>query len=90
MYAVIEYYNYRKDMTFNILHVFNNQQLAIDKAKQYAELQSEEESLSITDDISNNWLYLHDCIEYFSTGNGYGRNVYAVLVLPNIEENISE
>ena len=87
MFAVVEYFNYRTDMVFSILHVYNNCQIAIEKARYYAELQSEEDRLPITDEITNDCLNLYDCIEYFSTGNGYGRNVYAVISLPNIELN---
>jgi hypothetical protein len=88
MFAVVEYYNYHTDMLFSVLHIYNNYQTALEKAIHYAQLQSEEEGLPITDEIQRDCLTLNDCIEYFSTGNGYGRNVYAVIALPNIEDNI--
>jgi predicted nucleic acid-binding protein len=87
MYAVVEYNNYTKDLCLSILHVYNNLEKAIHKAKLYAEKQSEEDCLEITDNIDKNYLDLTDCIEYFTTGTGWGRNIYAVLVLPSIEDN---
>lgn len=87
MYAVIEYYNYPKDSCLTILHLFNDMEKAIEKAKFHAEMQSKEDSLQVTDVIENIYVDLTDCIEYFTTGNGHCRNIYAVLVLPDIEDS---
>ena len=87
MFAVVEYYNYRKNLTFEILHVFNDYDLAKKIAFNYAKKQYSNE---IVNHVEHECIYLHDSLVTYTSGDGYDKIVYAVIELPEPEEETED
>ena len=79
MYAVIQYFNYRKDVSFGIIKTFNN----LNKAKKFAFNYAKEEfgdDCTIVISVSDRWVYADDEIfEGYTVGDGYGQFVFTVI-----------
>jgi hypothetical protein len=91
MYAVVRYYNYRKEQDLKILNVFYNKDTAIKKAYEYAEkefkheLEDELQEAKIVDSVQERWLLVYDAIAQYTIGDGFGSFVFAVITLPQPE-----
>lgn len=87
MYAVIRYFNYRKEVSFNILKIFNS----LNKANLYALYIAEKHfgKDNITNDISDRWVYIDNEINdyIYTTGSGYDQFVYSIIEIDNIESD---
>ena len=84
MYAVLQYFNYRKDISFQLLKSFYD----FEKAKEYA-LQCAEKECDgkVVDGVSEKWVEVdNELIEGFTTGNGYCKFVFTVVEIPKPEE----
>lgn len=92
MYAVISYYNYRKENFFKLLKVFK----AIESAKTFAKDQAQkdledwecddpEQTQEVVQEIEDEYLYMENDCEIYTFGDGYGKMVYAVVELPEAE-----
>jgi hypothetical protein len=79
MYAVIQYFNYRKDVSFGIIKTFNN----LNKAKKFALRCAKEEfgdNCIIVDSVSDRWVYADDEIfEGYTVGDGNCQFVFTVI-----------
>ena len=77
-YAVVKYFNYRKDASLEILKTFR----FLEKANQYARECAEMEygDKNIVEGVLRNFLELDDEVtEGFTTGNGHQEYVFTVL-----------
>lgn len=87
MYAVIQYYNYRKDVSFGIIKTFNN----LNKAKKYAldcAKQEYGDEYTIVNTVSDRWVYAADEIfEGYTVGDGYGYFVFTVIEIDLPEDD---
>ena len=83
MYAVLEYLNYHKDMSLHILHVVPTFQQADKMARKYAK---REYGHDYTDRIIHDYLTLDQAKSQYTIGRGQQSKVYAVVVLPPIQE----
>jgi len=88
MYAVIRYFNYRKDITFNILKTFNN----VERAKKYAFQCAEEDyGDAVIEGVSDQYVYIDDeTFPGFTKGDGGDKFVYTVISLPEPEDDDSQ
>ena len=80
MYAVVRYFNYRKDVSFSILKTFNNQR----RAESYALLLAEEEyGDEVVEGVEEPWVQVDEVMEGLTHSNGYGQYVYTVIEIPD-------
>lgn len=79
MYAVICYLNYRKSLNFEVLKTYNSFFKARSVAKEYAKLKYED----IVDYVVTKELSISKCMVEYTTGKGYRKDVYAVIEIPN-------
>ena len=83
MYAVISYFNYRKDVSFDILATFHS----LERAKEYAVSSCADEDSGrwrdgeVVDSVEKERVYV-DAMFKYTTGDGYDRSVFAVIELP--------
>lgn len=85
MYAVISYFNYRKEVSFSILKTF----YSLNKAKKYAfEVANNEYGDEVVEGVSERWVTVSDeVIEGYTTGDGYGTYVFSVIEFDEPEDN---
>lgn len=83
MYAVVEYYNYRKNLYYKTLHIYKNVERAKRVALEYAE--NYFATGYIVDGVDNEWIRIDNCIVQYTIGDGYDKPVWAVVELPDIE-----
>jgi hypothetical protein len=88
MFAVISYYNYRKEASFKILHIFNNFEYAKKMAYWYAK--QEYGKNNVTDEVLDNYLYVDDILVTYTRGNGCDEFVFGVIKLPKIDTEYYE
>lgn len=83
MYAVVSYYNYRKEVSFTILKIFNS----LDKAKDTAlSMAKDEFGDEITDEVLEKWVDVKgEVINGYTTNDGFGEYVYTVVEIPDVE-----
>lgn len=81
MYAVIEYYNYRKEQYVKFLHTYRSLDAAKKRAYQYAK----EEYSFVTEGVEEVWLTIRSEIAY-TRRDGYDAKVFAVVKLPQVED----
>jgi protein associated with RNAse G/E len=83
MYAVVKYFNYRKDVSLQVLKMFHS----LEKAKEYAEnCATYEYDEKIEEGVSQRFLELDDeVIEGYTKGDGYCNYVFTVLEMPEAE-----
>jgi len=84
MYAVVKYFNYRKDVSLQVLKTFHS----LEKAKDFAEnCATYEYDEKITEGVSQRFLELDDeVIEGYTKGDGYCKFVFTVLEIPEPDE----
>lgn len=80
MFAVAKYYNYRKEQDFKIMHVYHEKDQAVAKAYELAVCEYGKDD--VVDFVEMQYLYVPDAIFQYTTGDGFGVDVYAVLTLP--------
>ena len=83
MYGVISYFNYRKDVSFNILKTFKELKNAEEYALQMAEEDYGEEN--VVEGVNEEWVYINSEILGYTKGNGYCEWVYTVIYIPDPE-----
>ena len=93
MYAVVQFFNYRQDVSFGIIKTFNN----LNKAKNFALLCAKDEygdEHTIVNAVSDRWVYANDEIltgdeifEGYTIGDGYGRFVFTVIEIQMPEDD---
>jgi hypothetical protein len=84
MYAVIRYFNYRKEVSFKILKTFND----FEKADTYA-LKCAEDDFgedAVVQGVSEKWVYVDDVMDGYTKGNGYDQFVYTVIEFDEPED----
>lgn len=83
MFAVVRYFNYRKDVSFTILKVFKN----FKNAEKYALCCAEEEyGDEVVVGVEDEYVYMEDkIIEGYTTKDGHYRFVFTVIELPECE-----
>lgn len=79
MYAVVKYFNYRKEMTLELLCACEKYTVAKKKAKGYAKNEFGEKMVK---GVEDQYLYTNAIVEY-TKGDGYESNVYAVMEFRN-------
>lgn len=85
MYAVIEYFNYRKDVEIKILHITRTFEQADHIAHQIAILEYGEDA--VVDEVDDSYLNIgNNVYKEYTKGDGYEQNVYGVMELPPILE----
>ena len=77
-FVVVKYFNYRKEVSFEILGTYYSFQKAKAEAKGQAECRWGNE---VVKSVKEAWVYVTSLCE-FTTGDGYDQDVYAVLSLP--------
>jgi hypothetical protein len=83
MYAIIKYFNYRKDMSLQILKVVSSFKQANRIAKFYAE---QEFGDDYTEGVEDERLVLQQAEIQYTQGDGYSSYVFAVVELPKEED----
>ena len=87
MYAVVRYYNYRKEVDVSILATFHT----LESAREYAISCAEKDygKDNVVNHIDNQWKYVtfYDTVEHYTTGTGYDENVFAVVKIPEVEQH---
>ena len=82
LYAVVRYFNYRKDISFEILKVFSN----VKRAEKYAfELAEEEYGNNVTEGVSEERVYVENVVVSYTKETGYDEWVFAVLKIKSFE-----
>jgi len=82
MYAVVEYFNYRKDVSFEILKLFRS----LWNAEAFA-LECAEKDGKAVEDLSEKFVDLgNEILIEFTSGNGYFKNVFAVVQISEPED----
>jgi hypothetical protein len=81
MYGVISYFNYRKDVSFNILKTFKELKNAEEYALQMAEEEYGEEN--VVEGVNEEWVYINSEILGYTKGDGYSKWVYTVIYIPD-------
>ena len=74
---MVKYYNYRRNVHFEILGTYYSFERAKAEAKAQAERELGDEVVNSVEEV---WVYVSSLCE-FTTGNGYDSDVYAVLDL---------
>ena len=82
MYAVVCYFNYRKNQNVEFLKTFSSLSKAINTAKKYAS----DKYTVIIDHVIIKKLVLDNCILEFTEGTGYEKYVYAVIEIPEMSD----
>lgn len=85
MFAVIRYFNYRKEVSFKILKTFNN----FEKADTYA-LKCAEDNFgedNVVQGVSEKWVYVDDVMDGYTKGDGYDQYVYTVIEIGEPEDD---
>ena len=85
-YAVVKYFNYRKDVSLEILKTFH----LLEKANQYALECAEREygDKNIQEGITQRCLELDDeVIDGYTNGNGYCQYVFTVLEIDDPKDH---
>ena len=75
MYAVVKYFNYRKDVSFEILCIEADYWRAEKIARQYAERDYDD----VVENVLEPFVYVPDTLVQFTSGSGYDKFVYAVV-----------
>lgn len=88
MYAVIRYFNYRKDISFKILKTFNS----LDQADNYA-LKCAEDDFGegdVVQGVAERRVYVDEVYDGYTKGDGYDYYVYSVIEIPEAEDDESD
>lgn len=88
MYAVIRYFNYRKEVSFKILKTFND----FEKADTYA-LKCAEDDFGedvVVQGVSEKWVYVDDVMDGYTKGDGYDQFVYTVIEFDEPEDELED
>jgi hypothetical protein len=83
MYSVVEYYNNSKNLYYTTLHIYKNVEKAKRVALEYAE--SYFGVGKIVEGVDNEYLEVTNSIVQYTTNDGFGCPVWAVVELPCIE-----
>jgi len=84
MYAVVRYFNYRKDVSFTILKTYNSFKMAIKYALECAQKEFGEDVVA---GVSDRKVYIDSEMEGYTRGDGYEEYVYTVLEIPEPEDD---
>jgi len=77
MYAVVSYFNYRKDVTFTLLKTFNSFVKAVKSAHEFA---TDNYGEDVVIGVSNKHVNVdNEVIDGITNGDGYYRRVYTVI-----------
>ena len=84
MYAVVCYFNYRKDVSFAVLKTF----MSLGKADNYALRCAEDEfgSTQVVQGVAERWVDVEEVFEGYTYRAGYGYSVYSVIKIPEPED----
>jgi hypothetical protein len=83
-FAVIRYFNYRKNVSFTILKTFDR----IKTAEKYAcSLAKKDFGKDLVKGVSERWVYVDSVLSYdgYTKGDGYDQYVYTVIEIPEPE-----
>lgn len=85
MYAVVRYFNYRKNVSFTILKTFNS----IGNADKYALRCAQDEfgEKEVVEGVMERWIDLDEEIEGYTEGDGYDKFVFTVIEIPKPEDD---
>lgn len=91
-YVIVKFFNYRKDVSFDILEVHNNQSLAIERAYKLAisAFGKNAKIVDISEECVEEHVYVGNVIEWYTTENGYDRDVFAVVEVPENKSDKSD
>jgi vacuolar-type H+-ATPase subunit I/STV1 len=79
MYAVVRYFNYRKEVSFSILKTFYN----FKNADKYAlKCAQNDFGNNVVKGVSQQWVDVDDEIEGYTANDGYGEFVYTIMYIP--------
>ena len=82
LYAVVKYFNYRKDVSFEILKVYSN----VKRAETYAfELAEEEYGNKVTEWVAEERVFVEHVVVSYTKETGYDKWVFAVLKIKSFE-----
>lgn len=86
MYAVIRYFNYRKNVSFAILKTFKSLKRADKYALQCAEEDYGEEE--VVQGVDDSWIEVHnEVIDGYTKNDGYDKFVYSVIKFDEPDDN---
>jgi len=88
MYAVVRYFNYRKEVSFTILKTFKSFKNADEYAFKRAQDDFGEDA--VVEGVSEKRVYVDDEIEGYTKGDGYDQFVYTVMEVPEPEDETEE
>jgi hypothetical protein len=84
MYVVFCYYNYRKNVSFNILKTFKS----LKKADKYALSLAESLYNNVVEGVLKKYVFVEgQVIKEYTAHEGYDSNVYTVIKIAEPEEN---
>lgn len=88
MYAVIRYFNYRKDISFKILKTFKS----LDKADNYALKCAEDEfgEFDVVQGVAEKRVHIDEIFDGYTKGDGYDYYVYGVIEIQKPEDDESD
>jgi hypothetical protein len=88
MYAVVRYFNFRKDVSFAVLKTFNDLTRADHYAKECAREDYDDDEL--VTGVSEEWVYVDNVVPGYTQGDGYDQFVYTVIELPEPDDKQTE
>lgn len=84
MFAVVKYYNYKVDQTFEVLDLTSTltkaNELVLKRAQEYYDPRNEK----VKPHVVNKYFHLKQALVEFTTGDGYDKYVFAVINLPEV------
>jgi hypothetical protein len=75
MFAVVKYFNYRKEVSFETLAVYTDYWQAERAARKYAEEMFEK----VVEGVQEPYVYLAGALVEFTSGTGYDKYVFGVV-----------
>lgn len=83
MYAVIRYFNYRKNVSFTILKTFNS----LEKADEFALKCAENDfGKDVVQGVREKRVYVNEIFDGYTKGDGYDQHVYSVIKFDQPED----
>jgi hypothetical protein len=90
LFAVIKYFNYRKEMFMEIINIYDNFESADKKAKYYAKRYSQQyntadDKVEVVNKVDDDYLDMKQAIVKYTIFDGFDHMVYGVVELPEKE-----
>jgi hypothetical protein len=96
MFVVVEYFNYRKNITVNLVAYTSNETMAKEKAYKLAYEMYDGDVLDLKEYSHNQrvfdqYVFLEgEIVAQYSNRDGYDRMIYAVVKVPELLPNLNE